>query len=76
MMEYPFGRYGVDFHNATDLHKLYFGQKHFFEVTNRAPCEKCLDCPVKHLCCGGCPLQWTQFQPDKYIRGGDKFIGQ
>lgn len=75
MMEYPFGQYGIDFSNADQLQLLYFGQEQFFEATNRVPSKKCLECSISHLCCGGCPLQWTQFQPYEYVKGGDKFKG-
>lgn len=73
MMDYPFGRLGIDFINAEQLQMLYLSQNNFFDVTNRVPSEKCLECPINNICCGGCPLQWTQFDPSIYVKGGDAF---
>jgi len=72
LMDFPFGTYGNDFTNAQSLQKLYFGQKEMFSVINRAPSTKCLNCPVSNLCCGGCPLKWTCYNPKKHIVGGEK----
>ncbi len=73
MMDYPFGKLNVDFSTAAQLQKLYLSQDRFFNVTNRAPSYKCLECPISHICCGGCPLLWTQFNPETWVRGGDVF---
>lgn len=73
MMKYPFGKLDVDFSTAAQLQKLYLSQDQFFNVTNRAPSGKCLKCPISHICCGGCPLQWTQFNPETWVKGGDAF---
>jgi radical SAM protein with 4Fe4S-binding SPASM domain len=69
MMDYPFAMHGKDYKNGHELERIYFKQDDFFEVTNRAPSKKCLDCSLQDMCCGGCPLQWTQFEPDEYIIG-------
>lgn len=73
MMDYPFGRLGADFTTAAELQKLYGEQDEFFAVTNRAPDARCVECPMSNLCCGGCPLQWTQFDPQMYVKGGEFF---
>ncbi|MEK7123129.1 MAG: SPASM domain-containing protein, partial [Patescibacteria group bacterium] len=73
MMDYPFGRLGEDFTTAAELQKLYSEQDEFFEMTNRAPDAKCVECPMSSSCCGGCPLQWTQFDPHMYVKGGESF---
>jgi len=73
LMDYPFGKLAENFSTGDELESLYGNQSSFFEITNRAPTEKCLDCPMNLFCCGGCPLQWTQFDPNTYISGGKKF---
>lgn len=74
MMDFPFGKYGENFITGDELINLYYSQNEFWETTNRAPSEKCIECPINWLCCGGCPLKWTCYSPEDYVIGGEKFV--
>ena len=77
MFDCPVGKYGDDFNDSNSFLELLNSEKvdHIYKHINSYPSKICVDCELFSKCRGGCPIMWTNHNPDDVIhsvkKGGD-----
>ncbi|MCK5148340.1 radical SAM protein [bacterium] len=70
LFDYPVGKYNVDFTNHKQLDELLNNRKNT-KIYNKMiayPSTKCQECLMWEECAGGCPLRWSVYDPEKYVK--------
>lgn len=69
LFDFPIGKYGEDFHNSDSLLAFLNSKKilGYYKALSRYPANCCQECSWYMDCGGGCPLQWSIYQPEQLV---------
>ncbi|MCL2061417.1 MAG: radical SAM protein [Firmicutes bacterium] len=69
LFDYPIGKFGVDFNNASELDSFLKSEKitNIYKKLLLAPSNKCKDCDKFTYCAGGCILQWYSYSFNELV---------
>lgn len=70
LFDYPLGCYGQDFIDAEGVLSLLNSDRvvDYYKRFCSYPSNKCQNCKWYAYCGGGCPIQWSVFSPDDYVK--------
>ncbi len=71
MSEFALGQIDTDYVDGDSLIRLLEREEvsKAYETVNSFPSERCVGCPKAKFCGGGCPLNWTVYDPKSSITG-------
>jgi radical SAM protein with 4Fe4S-binding SPASM domain len=77
MLEYPVGKYGVDFNDRESFLKILNSEEvnGIYNHINSYPSKLCMECNLFSRCRGGCPIMWTVFNAEEVISSAKKRKG-
>lgn len=69
LFDFPIGKYQENFESAESLIGFLSSREiiGYYEELSRYPSDRCQDCSWYMDCGGGCPLQWSVFEPEEVI---------
>ena len=69
LFDFPIGKYLSDFNDGESLINFLNSPQinKYYDELSRYPSKFCQECSWYNDCGGGCPLQWSVFDPDKLV---------
>jgi radical SAM protein with 4Fe4S-binding SPASM domain len=69
LFDFPIGKYAEDFHDPDSLIEFLNKQEinEYYAEMSRYPSDRCQECSWYMDCGGGCPLQWSIYDPEQLV---------
>ncbi len=69
LFDFPIGKYPENFESAESLIEFLSSQEinGYYEELSRYPSDRCQECTWYLDCGGGCPLQWSVYEPSNVV---------